>query len=416
MLRADPGQDGRGGRHEHQARGEPVEQHRAEGAAEVGVPRRDLAQPGEARGEPDRADHEHRGATQPAEQPGRDPRHREDPERQRQEREAGGQRAEAELALEVLHGEEEHRHLAAHDQRDDRQAAEPAAAAQQRGLDHRVRDAGLGDGQHDQQQRAEREAADGADRGPALLGGADQRPHDRDGTEGGGQGADDVEAAGPQRGLVEHPPGQREHGEPDRDVDEQRPPPGAEVGHGAAEQQAERHAARGHGAEQREGAVAGRLVGGAGGEQGEHARGGERGADALGAAGGHQPLGGLRQAAGQGGQGEDGQADLEGAAAAEDVPETAAEEQQAAEGEGVGVEHPGQPGRAEVEGVVDVRQRDVHDGRVEDQHQLGHEDDRDAGRGAAGVRRQVDRVRALRGEGLGHEEGSPVLADRADVD
>ena len=108
----------------------------------------------------------------------------------------------------------------------------------------------------------------------------------------------------------------------------------------------------------------------------------------------------LGQAAGQRGEGEDGQADLEGAAAAEDVAEAAAEEQQAAEGERVGVEHPGQPGRAEVEGGVDVRQGDVHDGRVEDQHQLGHEDDRDAGGGAAGVRREVGRA-GRRGCGRG---------------
>ena len=34
-------------------------------------------------------------------------------------------------------------------------------------------------------------------------------------------------------------------------------------------------------------------------------------------------------------------------------------------------------------------QRDVHDGGVQDEHQLGDQDDRDPGGGAAGVRRQV---------------------------
>ena len=35
-------------------------------------------------------------------------------------------------------------------------------------------------------------------------------------------------------------------------------------------------------------------------------------------------------------------------------------------------------------------QGDVHDGRVEDEHQLGDQDDRDAGGGAAGVGGEVD--------------------------
>src|SRR5205085_1386031 len=43
--------------------------------------------------------------------------------------------------------------------------------------------------------------------------------------------------------------------------------------------------------------------------------------------------------------------------------------------ERVGVEHPGQPGRGEVQSALDVRQRDVHDGRVEHDHQLCGGDD-----------------------------------------
>ena len=90
-----------------------------------------------------------------------------------------------------------------------------------------------------------------------------------------------------------------------------------------------------------------------------------------------------------GGDGEERQADLEDAEPAEDVAEAAAEEQQAAEGERVGVEHPRQRRRAEAEVGVDAGERDVHDGGVEHQHQLGDQHDRDAGGGAAGVRRQL---------------------------
>jgi hypothetical protein len=52
-----------------------------------------------------------------------------------------------------------------------------------------------------------------------------------------------------------------------------------------------------------------------------------------------------------------------------------AEQQQAAEGDGVGVDHPLQPGPREVQGALDVRQRRVDDQLVQHQHQLGHGDD-----------------------------------------
>ena len=106
--------------------------------------------------------------------------------------------------------------------------------------------------------------------------------------------------------------------------------------------QADRRAAGGDGAEEGERAVAGGLVGGARGEQGQHARRGERGADALEGAGDDELARGLGEAAEGGGDREDRQADLEGPQAAEDVAEAAAEEQQSAEGEGVGVEDPRQ--------------------------------------------------------------------------
>ena len=69
--------------------------------------------------------------------------------------------------------------------------------------------------------------------------------------------------------------------------------------------------------------------------------------------------------------------------AAEDVARAAAEQQEAAERQRVPVQHPGQAGGGEVQGVLDVRQRDVHDGGVEDDHELGaeHDGERDAGTG-----------------------------------
>ena len=63
--------------------------------------------------------------------------------------------------------------------------------------------------------------------------------------------------------------------------------------------------------------------------------------------------------------GEDGDAGEEGAPPAEQVAGPGAEQQQAAEGQRVGVEHPGQLGVGEAQRRLHVGQCDVHDGRVQ---------------------------------------------------
>jgi hypothetical protein len=61
---------------------------------------------------------------------------------------------------------------------------------------------------------------------------------------------------------------------------------------------------------------------------------------------------------------------------AHDVGEPPAEEQEAASHEHVSVDHPGEPRGAEVQVVLDVRERDVHDRDVEDQHELDQREHR----------------------------------------
>ena len=73
--------------------------------------------------------------------------------------------------------------------------------------------------------------------------------------------------------------------------------------------------------------------------------------------------------------GEQGDAGQEDAAPAEQVAGPGAEEQQPAEGEDVGVEHPRQPAAREAAAPLDVGQGHVHDGGVEHHHELGREDD-----------------------------------------
>jgi hypothetical protein len=81
-------------------------------------------------------------------------------------------------------------------------------------------------------------------------------------------------------------------------------------------------------------------------------------------------------------EGEDGEAGDERAPSAEHVAEAAAEQQQPTERERVGVEHPGERRRREAEVGSDIGQGDVHDGHVENQHQLHREDQGQAHRRA----------------------------------
>ena len=77
-----------------------------------------------------------------------------------------------------------------------------------------------------------------------------------------------------------------------------------------------------------------------------------------------------RQAAGERGQGEDGDADQKEAAVAKEVAEAAAEEKEAAESEQIGVDHPGERGLGETQIGSDRGKGDVHDRRVEHDHEI----------------------------------------------
>jgi hypothetical protein len=76
---------------------------------------------------------------------------------------------------------------------------------------------------------------------------------------------------------------------------------------------------------------------------------------------------------------------------AKDVTGAAAEQEQASEGDRVGVHDPFQAGSGEAKRPLDVREGDVHDGPIEHDHELGGGDDQQgqaeaaanaAGRGA----------------------------------
>ena len=196
--------------------------------------------------------------------------------------------------------------------------------------------------------------------------------------------------------------GDRDDGDADRHVDEQHPAPGQPLGDQTAEHQAERAAAGDDGRVDGERLDPLPALGEGADHQREHRGRGERAADALDGAGRQQHPGRGGEAAGQRGEREDGEAGDEHPAAAEDVARATAQQQQPAEGQRVPVHHPGQAGRGEVQAVLDVRQGDVHHGRVEDDHELRAEHDRE---------RQVSApLPAARGSGCGNGHVGTHLA------
>ena len=111
--------------------------------------------------------------------------------------------------------------------------------------------------------------------------------------------------------------------------------------------------------------------------------------------------------------GEQDDAGDEDPATAEDVAGPAAEQQEAAEGQGVGVDDPLQAGAGEAQRGLDVGQRDVHDGRVQHHHQLGCGDD-DEGQAEVAVSPAPAQRAAVRGRPRA-AEARPLSGVRADM-
>ena len=98
----------------------------------------------------------------------------------------------------------------------------------------------------------------------------------------------------------------------------------------------------------------------------------DRGAEALGCPRREQPSLRLRDPARERGEREQHQSEHEHPAAPEQVGHAAAEQQEAAEGQRVGVDDPRKIGPREVKGPADRRQRDVHDRGVDHDDELRH--------------------------------------------
>jgi hypothetical protein len=166
-----------------------------------------------------------------------------------------------------------------------------------------------------------------------------------------------------------------EDGDADRDVHEEDPRPGEGVHEDPPEQEADRATAdrdRGPDAHRLR---ALRALGE--GRRDDRERGGcdERGAEPLKPAADDEDLRVGREAVQERRDREDHDADEEDLLPPDEVTGAAAEQEEAAEDQRVGVDDPLQVGIRHLEVVLYRRQRDVHDRGIEDDHELRHADE-----------------------------------------
>jgi hypothetical protein len=189
--------------------------------------------------------------------------------------------------------------------------------------------------------------------------------------------------------------------DPDGDVDDEDPRPAEDVGQDAAEEQAEGAAGAGDRAPDAHRAGAIPALGEGGGDDRQRRGGDQGGAEALHAARDDQHLTRVGESVGGRRRAEERDADQEQLAAADEVGGAAAEEQETTEHQRVGVDDPLQLLGGQVQVLLDRRQGDIDDRRVEHDHELGEADDDEGGPAGTG------------GEGFGHEgRRAPWKPDR----
>jgi hypothetical protein len=157
----------------------------------------------------------------------------------------------------------------------------------------------------------------------------------------------------------------------DGHVDVEDPLPADVLREHAAEEHADGGARPCDGAEDAERLVPLRALREHHGDDREHRRGKDRAGGALEQAGGDEHLRRRRESRQEREERERAEADHEDEAPTEEVAHAPAEQQEAAERERVAAYHPLQVLGREAEIRLDGGQRDVHDGDVEDDHQIG---------------------------------------------
>ena len=307
---------------------------------------------------------------------------------QRQEGEAGGERAVAEHVLQELGQEEEHPEHAAHEHEAGQVREGAVAVGEQPQRRDRRRRTGFDEREGRQQHQTDDERQDRALVTPSVG----RRPHEaidkRGHADGRRQGPGEVDAPHVPISLGQVATGQDEQDDADRDVHEEHPAPRRPLDEHSAGDQTDGAAADRHRGVESDRAGALGTLAEHHHEQGQRGRRRERGADALHGASGKEQARRRGEAAGQRTDREERDAGDEDPPATEQVTAARAQQQEAAERQRVGVEHPGQVGAAERQRGLDVGKGDVHDRGVKHDHQLSDQDD---GQCAGATGRGLDR-------------------------
>ena len=216
-----------------------------------------------------------------------------------------------------------------------------------------------------------------------MPGALDKGVHQKQHPPGRQEGAREVEV--PQPGDdplgLQQGEGAGEHHERERDVDEERPAPARALGEDSADQDPGRARQSRDRPPDPEGEVAVALGAEGRGQRRQRRRREHGRAHSLDEARAHQQAGALSQAARQRRGGEHHQPGHQHPPPAEEVGRPGAQQEEAAEGEHVGADHPLQALLAEAEIALDRGQGDVEDRVVENVHELDEaeqEQDRDA--------------------------------------
>ena len=311
-------------------------------------------------------------------------------------------RAVAEHLLHVEGDEEEHREQrCAHQKPDDvraRQRAQPEDAERHQ---WRLRAQLDGDERADQR-RGDADQTERLQRSPTRVGCVDDRVDEDREAGGDGHRAGGVEVTRRRLGatLGDQPRRQRGDDQRHRHVDPQHPLPAEAIGEYPAEEHSRGAAGPCDGPPGPERLVALGAVTERRRDDRECRGRDDRGTEALGGAGGDQ----LTLVGGEAGRERRGRDDEEAgdehSSPSQQVGQPPAEQQEAAEGEHVGVDDPGQALLREVEALADRRQRHVDDRGVEYDDEL-----REAEQG------EGDPAAAFELLGCGHHRGPPRVCD-----
>ena len=299
--------------------------------------------------------------------------------RGREERDSGLDRRPAEYLLDVEGQHQEVREDHGTEEETDDVCAEQRPNPEDPERHQRRARAALDQDEHRQDRDRGEQQQDRPRRPPANVGRFRDRVHQQRQPAGDGDRAGHVEAVMAELGTAfgNERQRQREHERSDRDVDEEDPLPAEVLGQDPADEHARGGAGAAESAPDPERLVPLRAFL----EGGRHDRQGggrdDRRADALDSARADQHRDVVGEAADERGDGEDDEPEEEDPLAAEQVGHPAAEQEEAAERDRIGDQHPLDRRLGDVQVGLDRRDRDVHDRDVEDGHEERGADDRE---------------------------------------